>query len=99
MHGNSRTDEFQLKHFKLQGVSSEKSGSYRGNVFGSTGITIANSSTYNMFKLMYTALSLVKHRFESPSVSTAICADPCHENSNVSSMNKNIKPKHFWHYI
>lgn len=68
-------------------------------MFGNTGIAIATSSTYNMFKLVYTAESLVKSRLVRPSVSTSICIDTGHENSNVSSMNKNIKSKPFWQYI
>lgn len=77
---------------------SEKSRSYSRKTFGNTGIAITTSSTYNMFKLVYTVESLVKSRLVSPSVSTIICIDTCHENSNVSSMSKNIKFKCFWHY-
>lgn len=94
-----RTDEFQLKHFKLKGISSEKSRTYSGKMCGNTCTAIATSSTYNMFKLEYTAESLVKSRSVSPSVSTIIYVDTCHENSDVSSMNKNIRSKPFWHYI
>lgn len=95
---NRRTDEFQMKHFKVQGVSSDKSGSYSRKMFDHTGTAIATSSTYNMFKLVCTAESLVKSRLVRPSVSTIICIDTCHENSNVSSLNKNIMSKPFWHY-
>lgn len=68
-------------------------------MFGNTGIAISTSSTYNTFKLVYTAESPVKSRLVSPSISTIICIDTCHENSKVLSMNTNIKPKPFWHYI
>lgn len=90
--------DFSCSILSFGEIQVRKNRSYGGNMFGNSGTATATSSTYNMFKLMQTTLSVVKSRLESSSVSTVICTDPCHD-PLYSSMNKNIKPKHFWRFI